>query len=122
MRAWEIITEDQTGRPEISLRHLNQLKHMSRARAASDARRDRLVRTIYANPAREHERIEFEKAKMELAQQKAELVATRAEAQAEPREAIADLAKAGTETEQRHRAKVVNMARTELRLCNTLSI
>ena len=77
MRAWEIITEDQTRRPEISLRHLNQLKHINRARTASLARQAALKRTMYANPAREHERIELEKARLELEQQKAELAATR---------------------------------------------
>ena len=115
MRAWEIITEDRTRRPEISLRHLNDLKHISRARAASHARRDRLVRTMYTNPAREHERIELEKAQLDLSQQKAELALTRAEALAANREAITGMAKVGTEAEQQDRRKVTNMARTERR-------
>ncbi len=115
MRAWEIINEDQKRRPEISLRHLNQLKHMGRARAASFARQAALKRTMYANPAREHERIELEKARLELEQQKAELVATRAEAQAETSKTITDMAKAGTEAEQQDRKKVAGMARTEMR-------
>ena len=37
---------------------------------------------MYASPAREHERIELEKARLELEQQKAELAATRAEIEA----------------------------------------
>ena len=115
MRAWEIITEHQTRRPEISLRHLNDLKHISRASAASHARRDRLVRTMYANPARELERIELENAKTELAQQKAELARTKAEAQAETKEAITDMANDGTEAEQQDRKNVANMARTAMR-------
>ena len=61
MRAHEFITEDQKRRPEISLRHLNDLKHVNRARAASLARQAALKRIMYANPAREHERIELEK-------------------------------------------------------------
>ncbi len=66
MRAHEFITEDQKRRPEISLRHLNHLKHINRARAASHARQAALKRTMYANPAREHERIELEKARLDL--------------------------------------------------------
>ncbi len=82
MRAHEFITEDKKRRPEISLRHLNHLKHINRARAASHARQAALKRTMYASPAREHERIELEKARIELEQQKAELAATRAETKA----------------------------------------
>ena len=115
MRAWEIITEDQTRRPEISLRHLNRLKHINRARAASFARVAALKRTMYANPAREHERIELEKARLELEQQKAEIAATTAEAQAETQAAITNMAKAGTEAEQKDREKFAGMARTEMR-------
>ncbi len=66
MRAHEFITENQKRRPEISLRHLNHLKHINRARAASLARQAALKRTMYASPAREHERIELEKARLEL--------------------------------------------------------
>ncbi len=65
MRAHEFITEDEKRRPEISLRHLNHLKHINRARAASLARQAALKRVMYANPAREHERIELEKARLE---------------------------------------------------------
>ena len=68
MRAWEFITEVQKRRPEITLRHLNHLKHINRARAASHARQAALKRTMYANPAREHERIELEKARFDLEQ------------------------------------------------------
>ena len=114
MRAWEIITEDQTRRPEISLRHLNQLKHINRARAASHARQAALKRTMPANSARERERIELETARLELEQQKAELAATNPEAQAVTLGAITGMAKAGTEAETRHRKKVANMARTEI--------
>ena len=66
MRAHEFIAEDQKRRLEISPRHLNRLKHMNRARAASHARRAALVKTMYASPGREHERIEIEKARLEL--------------------------------------------------------
>ena len=50
MRAHEVITEDQKRRPEISLRHLNDLKHINRARAASFARQAALKRTMRAYP------------------------------------------------------------------------
>ncbi len=68
MRVHEFITEDQRRRPEISLRHLNHLKHINRARAASLARQAELKRIMYASPAREHERIELEKTRLELEQ------------------------------------------------------
>ncbi len=93
MRAHEFITEDQKRRPEISLRHLNHLKHMSRERAASLARQAKLKGILYANPAREHERIELEKARLELEQQKAELAATRAETKAQSHAAITGMAR-----------------------------
>ncbi len=115
MRAHEFITEDEKRRPEISLRHLNHLKHINRARAASLARQAALKRVMYANPAREHERIELEKARLELEQQKAELAMTKAEAQAEPKEAITDMADAGSKANQRGRAKVASMAKAQMR-------
>ncbi len=61
---------------------------------------------MYASPAREHERIELEKARLELEQQKAELAATRAEARAQSHEAITDMADAGSKANQQSRAKV----------------
>ena len=115
MRAHEFITEDQNRRPEISLRHLNHLKHMNRARAASHARLAALKRTMYASPAREHERIELEKARLELEQQKAELTATRAEARAQSHEAITDMADAGSKANQQSKTKVASMARAQMR-------
>lgn len=115
MRAHEFITEDQKRRPEISLRHLNHLKHINRARAASHARQAALKRIMYTNPAREHERIELEKARLELEQQKAELAATRAETQAETKEAITDMAEAGSKANQQDRAKVASMAKAQMR-------
>ena len=71
MRAHEFITEDQMRSSEISLRHLNHLKHVGWARAASHARRDRL-----------------------LEGQKAELAATRVEARAQSHETITGMADA----------------------------
>ncbi len=68
MSAYEFITESKKRRPEISLRHLNDLKHINRARAASLARQAALKRIMYASPAREHERIELEKTRLELEQ------------------------------------------------------
>ena len=115
MRAHEFINEGKTRRPEISLRHLNRLKHINRARAASDARRLALKRRMYASPAKEHEKIELEKARLELAQQQAELAATKAEAQIKTDEAIADMADAGSEANKQSRNRVASMARTTIR-------
>lgn len=114
MRAWEFIIEHEAKRPEISLRTLNALKRELRAREASEAWRKALVPIMYANPAKENEQIELEKARLELEQEKAELAATRAEAQVETREAISDMAKAGAEVNQKNRAKITNMAQAEL--------
>ena len=68
-----------------------------------------------ANPAREHERIELEKARLELEQQKAELAATRAEARAQSHEAITDMADAGSKASQQNKAKVASMAKAQMR-------
>ncbi len=115
MRAHEFITEDQKRRPEISLRHVNHLKHINRARAASHARQAKLKRIMYASPAREHERIELEKARLDLEQQKAELAATRAETRAQSHEAITDMADAGSKANQQSRAKVTAMVKAQMR-------
>ncbi len=115
MRAHEFITEDQKRRPEISLRHLNHLKHMNRKRAASFARQAALKRIMYANPAWEHERLEIEKARLDLEQQKAELATTRAEIQAKTHEAITNMADAGSKANQQSRAKVASMAKAQMR-------
>ncbi len=115
MRAHEFITEDQKRKPEISLRHLNHLKHINRARAASFARQAKLKGIMYANPAREHERIELEKARLELEQQKVELAATKAETRAQSHEAITDMADAGAKANQQSRAKVASLAKAQMR-------
>ncbi len=115
MRAWEFITEGKNRRPEISIRHLDDLGEEWERRAAWHAKRKPLVRAMYANPAREHERIELEKARLDLEQQKAELAATRTETQAETREAINDMAEAGSKANQQDRAKVASMARAAIK-------
>ena len=115
MRAHEFITEGKNRRPEISLHHLNHLKHINRARAASHARQAALKRIMYANPGSEHERIELEKARIELEQQKAELAATRAEIEAETKEAITGMADAGSKANQQSRTKVASMAKAQMR-------
>ena len=115
MRAHEFINEGKTRKPDISLRHLNRLKHINRARAASDARRLELKRIMYASPAWEHNQIELEKARLELAQQQAELAATKAEAQIKTGEAITDMADAGSKANQQSRNKVASMARPTIR-------
>jgi hypothetical protein len=54
-----------------------------------------LIPIIYGNPGKALERIELEKARLELAHQNAELAATEAEANAETSDAISSMAKAG---------------------------
>ena len=115
MRAWEFIIETENNRPTISLRQLNGLKHELHTREASRVQRDRLVKIMYANPAKEHELIELEKARLELEQLMAELAATKAEAQAETAMAVSSMAKAGSKADQQRRSKISNMARTEMR-------
>ena len=107
MRAHEFITEDQKRRPEISLRHLNRLNHTNRARAASLARQAALKRIMYANSAREHERIELEKARLELEQ--GALVARDREVgdvEGGPLQADHGLARPQAETHHRHRVEL----------------
>ena len=115
MRAWEIITEANNRRPEISLRHVHYLKQERNRVVASHARRLPIIRKMYANPGKEHERIELEKAQLELEQQKAELAAARREARIESDEAVAELAMDGAKAGQVDRSKVANMAQTEMR-------
>ena len=66
MRAWEFITESRNRKPTISLHHLDDLGHEWARRAEWHAERQPLVRAMYANPAREHERIELETSQLEL--------------------------------------------------------
>ncbi len=94
---------------------MSHLKHINRARAVSHARQAALKRNMYANPVREHERIQLEKARLELEQQKAELAATRAEIQAKTQEAITDMADAGSKSNQHSKAKVAAMAISQIR-------
>ncbi len=115
MRAWEFITEKENRRSAISLRQLNGLKHEVRAREASRARRDQLVKIMYANPAKELERIELEKSRLELDRQKFELTSTKAENQAEASNAIHNMAKSGSKADSLQRSKISNMAQTEIR-------
>ncbi len=115
MRAWEFITEGKARRPEISLHHLDDLGQEWERRAAWHAKRLPIVRAMYAHSGWEHERIELEKARLDLEQQKAELAATGAETQAETREAITDMAEAGSRASQQDRAKVASMARAAIR-------
>ena len=65
MRAYEFFTETENRRPEISLHHVHYLKQERNRVAASHARRLPIIRKMYANPGKEHERIELEKACLE---------------------------------------------------------
>lgn len=115
MRAWEFITEAEARRPEMSLYHLDDLGDQWAKREAWHAKRLPIVRAMYANTAREHQRIELEKARLDLKQQKAELAATEAEAHAETSEAISGMASAGIKADQQSRSRVTSMARAEMR-------
>ena len=115
MRAYEFISETENSRPAISLRQLNDLKHEVRAREVSLARRDRLLKIMYANPAKELERIDLEKARLELEQQQVELASAKSEAQAEISKAISGMAKAGSEADQQYQSKISNLAQAEMR-------
>ncbi len=119
MRAYEFINEEQGRMPTISLRHLDGLGKEESRRAAWHAKREPLVRAMYANPARELEQIELEKARMELEQQKTDLAISKVEiggeAEAEANEAITAMAEAGSKADQQSRAKITGMARGEMR-------
>ena len=115
MRAFEFIAEKKDRRPEISLRHLHYLKRERDRVAGSHERRLPILRAMYAHSGWEVERLELEKARLDVAQQKAELAATEAEAQADARDAISNMAKAGSKASQRSRDKVAAMAQTQMR-------
>ncbi len=115
MRAREFITEPKTRRPEISLRHVHYLKQERNRVAASHARRLPIIRIMYTNTGKEHERIELEKARLELEQQKADLAAAKSDVQAETFKAISGKAKAGSKVNQPSRSKIASMAKTEMR-------
>jgi len=115
MRAWEFITETDNRRPKISLRHIHHLKKEGRRVAASHARRRPIIRTMYANLAKEHGQIEIEKARLELEQQKAELAAARAEIQAETPKVVGDMAMAGIKADHQDQSKVTDMAQSQMR-------
>lgn len=105
MRAREFITELKRV-PTMTLRHINKLKKNQEARHASFARRDALLPVMYGNPARELERIELEKAYIDLAQQQAELVATRAELDRAGNEKLAQMAASGMKTRRDNQKKI----------------
>ena len=79
MRGWEIMRPDDTRRPPMTLRHLNDMKRRKREREAEFARARPVLRRMYGDTQRELEQLEFEKARLELEQLRADIVATRAE-------------------------------------------
>lgn len=105
MRAREFIAELKRV-PTMTLRHINKLKKEEEARQASFSRRDALLPVMYGNPARELERIELEKAYIDLAQQQAELIAFKAELDRESKKALAQLAASGIETRKANQEKI----------------
>ena len=115
MRAYEFDNEGKTTFRGITLRQLNREKRDYMRRKESLERRERLIPIMYGNPGKAHERLEFEKAQLELEHQKAELAAARREARTKSDEAIAELAIGGAKAGQTSRSKVTNMARAEMR-------
>jgi len=109
MRAYEIVAEANRS-PIISLRHINALKKLKWARLAKAEKRNALVQIMYANPAKELEQIELEKARIELAQEKAELAATRAEAISANRDVLARMAASGIRMRHDNEEKIEAMA------------
>ena len=113
MRAWEIMTEANR-RPIISLRHINALKKLKKARLAKAERHNALVQIMYGGPANELQRIELEQARLELEQKKTELMAAKAEATQANKDALAGMAAAGIDVHQANRDQVSKMAAREL--------
>ena len=109
MRAYEIIAE-ATRRPIISLRHINALKKLKKARLAKAERHNALVQIMYGSPAKELEKIELEKARTELAQEKAELAATKAEAINANKEVLGRMAASGIQIRHDNQEKIEAMA------------
>ncbi len=115
MRAHDFIIEDNTTFRDIPLRQLNKEKHDYKRRKASFERRQRLIPRMYANPGKELEQIELEKARLELAQQRAELAATHAEMKNEDSAAIGALAKSARQNSTKSAEKITSMARSQMR-------
>ena len=113
MRAREFIAEANRS-PIISLRHINALKKIKKARLAKADRHNALVQIMYGSPANELQRIELERAYIELAKEQAELATARAEATQANKDALADMAAAGIDARQENRVQVSKLAATEL--------
>jgi hypothetical protein len=113
MRAWEFLTEQRDRKPPITLRALNQIKHDDKARAASRARQLDLVKVMYGNPAKEHERIDLEKARLEFAQLKAEIADQESDALADSFEHISKSALSASAAGRKDAQAVTKMARAE---------
>ncbi len=79
MRAWEIITENRDGGPEITLRNINWWSREEKEKQASHRQHAKFLRFMYADPDRELKQIELEKARLELEELSAEIAKTRAE-------------------------------------------
>ncbi len=109
MRAWEIMTEANR-RPIISLRHINALKRLKKARLAKSDQHAAFVQVMYGSPAKELEQIELEKARTELAQEKAELAATKAEAINANKEVLGRMAASGIQIRHDNQEKIEAMA------------
>lgn len=115
MRVYESINEDKPQFRGSTLRQMNKDKYDYMRRKASFEKRQKLIPQMYANPVKEHERIELEKARLELAQQKAELAATQAEIKNETDTAIYDLAKSARKRSAEDDAKITSLARSQMR-------
>jgi len=94
MRAREF-TYEAKRQPELTLRHLNKLKNETRIRQTEIDQRNALLPIMYGNPAKEIERIELEKAYIELEQLKTELALTKSEAEQKNKETLYKMALSG---------------------------
>lgn len=115
MRAHEFINRGKKTFRGITPRQLNKEKRDYMRRKASLEQRQRLIPLMYANRGKAHERLEFEKARLDLELQMVELAKAKAEARAETLDAISGMAKAGAEAGRQGQSKVTSMARAEIR-------
>jgi len=96
MRAWEFMTETER-QPDMTLQQINTAKKEMRHRQNEIDKRNALIPIMYANSTKELERIELEKAYIELEQLKTELALSKAEAKQQNKNALYKMALSGIE-------------------------
>ena len=99
MRAWELYEEGNddargTRKPIISLRHINRLKELRRARQAEHEQRQRLWSLMYADPNAELHNLDQREAELRLRKLQAEIeqAIAKAEVSTEQRDRLQQLA------------------------------